>query len=314
MQILNKNEQILLSRLLKTRESRLKDFLRERLKKKYVNIINNDKYIIAQGDIPVLLIAHMDTVFTDPPKDIFYDKNKNIVWSGEGLGADDRAGIYSILKIIEKGYLPHIIFTTDEEKGCLGAKQLVKDIPEAPFKINFAIELDRRGEKDSVYYDCDNLDFENYINDFGFVTNFGSFSDISEICSTWGMAGVNLSIGYLNEHSIRETLNVSHMLSTIEKVCTILDNCKLNEIKYDYIPIKYLNYKYNVYGNYENYNFCAGCFECKDNFDLIPVQLGKITKYYCIDCFIKIFKTCPDCEQIYINDGGELCPTCRHKK
>lgn len=192
--------------------------LRQYLKTKYDTVISTNDYIVAVGDIPVALTAHMDTVFKHPPQDIFYDRVKNVMWSPDGLGADDRAGVYSIVQIIKAGLRPTIIFTTDEELGCLGAEKLVKEIPDAPTELKYIIELDRRGSNDCVFYSCVNPKFDEYVESFGFVTNFGSFSDISVICPQWGVAGVNLSIGYYDEHSISETLYVGQMLSTIEKV------------------------------------------------------------------------------------------------
>ena len=194
------------------------------LKSKYETVYCSQHYVVAIGDIPVGLVAHLDTVFKSPPTDIFYDAAKNVMWSPEGLGADDRAGVFAIVEILKRRLRPTIILTTDEEIGGVGASKLVEDIPEAPCKLNFLIELDRRGSEDCVFYDCDNPFFEDYIEDFGFITNWGSFSDISYIAPKWGMAAVNLSIGYEHEHSKSEILNISWMFNTIDKVCNILEN------------------------------------------------------------------------------------------
>lgn len=55
------------------------------------------------------------------------------MWSPQLLGSDDRAGVYAIIQIIEAGYKPHVIFTTDEEIGAVGAQKLIEDFPECPF-------------------------------------------------------------------------------------------------------------------------------------------------------------------------------------
>ena len=84
----------------------------------------------------------MDTVFFKPATIIYYDRQKNTMWSPMGLGADDRAGVFAIIQILQSGLRPHIIFTTDEEKGCLGAEALAKT--ECPFQeLKYIIELDR---------------------------------------------------------------------------------------------------------------------------------------------------------------------------
>lgn len=197
--------------------------MRQYLKSKYDKVISTNHYIVAVGDIPVALTAHLDTVFTTPPTRIFYDRAKNVMWSPEGLGADDRAGVYAITQIVKSGLRPTIIFTTDEELGCKGAEKLVKDMPHAPMDLKYIIELDRRGSDDCVFYQCDNSDFEEYVESYGFVMNFGSFSDISVICPAWKVAGVNLSIGYYDEHSYSETLYIGQMLNTINKVKKMLE-------------------------------------------------------------------------------------------
>ena len=89
---------------------------------------------------------------------------------------------------------------------------------EAITDLNYIIQLDRRGSNDCVFYECNNPEFVEYVEAFGFVTAHGTFSDISTICPSWGIAGVNLSIGYIDEHSYSEILYVGNMLATIGKV------------------------------------------------------------------------------------------------
>ena len=104
------------------------------LRKIYPTVLETKDYICAEGVIPIALVAHMDTVFFKPATTIYYDRQKNTMWSPMGLGADDRAGVFAIIQILQSGLRPHIIFTTDEEKGCLGAEALAKT--ECPFAVN----------------------------------------------------------------------------------------------------------------------------------------------------------------------------------
>jgi hypothetical protein len=98
------------------------------------------------------------------------------------------------------------------------------------------IELDRQGKEDSVFYDCDNVDFEKCIAKYGFKPNFGTFSDISIIAPEWEVAAVNVSVGYVGEHSYAERLYVDYLLLTIERIKHILaDAHKLDN--YAYIPL-----------------------------------------------------------------------------
>ena len=264
----------------------------------------------------------MDTVFPIPVKDLYYDKEKNIMWSPQGLGADDRAGVFAILKILQSNLRPSVIFTTDEEKGGLGASKLGKI--ECPIKgLKYLIELDRRGEDDCVFYDCDNAEFFQYIANFGFSLRWGTFSDISFLMSDWKVCGVNLSIGYENEHCSIETLNITHMKNTIKKVKKMLMEEEIPTFEYkEYVyPVTYssVNNKSlleeNIKRTFSSTTCkCGGCKKEFDEFDVYPVRCKDYkTKDYCIDCLCKKAEWCLNCGEAYERAPGSknnLCPDC----
>jgi hypothetical protein len=255
----------------------LKTVLHNFLLSNYEKVINTNEYLIAEGTLPICLVAHLDTVFKQTPHEIFYDKEQQVMWSPEGLGADDRAGVYAILSIINEGYKPSIVFTTDEEIGAFGALKLIEDYPECPFpNLKAIIELDRRGEKDCVFYECDNPDFEVYIQQFGFIPNIGSFSDISVIAPEWGVAAVNLSVGYIDEHSFNERLYVKHLETTIERVKAIL-NKSISMLNYAYIPLEI--------------TFSMNCAICQ-----IPLNISNYTN---VEVQGSIFHVCNKCHETY---------------
>ena len=213
----------LFKEICKFSQNELLEIMTRFLESRYDKVIATSDYIIAEGDLPVALLAHLDTVGVRPPSDIYYDPKAHVMWSPQLLGADDRAGVYAIIDIIQAGYRPSIILTTEEETGCLGALFLAEEHPECPIKnLKALIQLDRQGENDSVYYDCDNKRFKKFINSYGFNTAQGSFSDISVLGPAYQIAAVNLSVGYLNEHNPIETLNVKWLSKTIEKVKKII--------------------------------------------------------------------------------------------
>lgn len=45
------------------------------------NILCTNDYLFAKGNIPVMLVAHLDTVHNPKPKEIFYDKEQEVMWS-----------------------------------------------------------------------------------------------------------------------------------------------------------------------------------------------------------------------------------------
>lgn len=218
----------------------------------YLDIIRdkNNNYVYARGNMPICLVSHTDTVFTETPK-MYYDKNENVIWSKKGLGADDRAGVAAIHHIItenKKGdQRPHILFVNFEESGGDGTREFIKAVSDCPSGINLIIELDRRGKKDAVFYDCDNPLILEYLEKFGFSEAYGTFSDIAVLCPAWKVGGVNLSIGYYNEHTALEYFKIDEWQTTVKRVQDILSNPpdKLLE----YIPDEWAYPSYNGYWN-----------------------------------------------------------------
>lgn len=201
----------------------LMEALTKQLQSCYTEVRSTSDYVIAFGEIPIALVAHADTVWLNPPQEIYYDVFKRTCLTlGQGAGFDDRAGIYAIWKIVEalQGPNPTIIITTGEEKCGIGAQKLAQDM--GPKGIKYFIELDRAGKDDCVFYYCDNNDFRAYIESFGFHTKEGSYTDISFLMDKWKVCGVNLSIGYYNEHSDYEFLYVDYLSNTIDKVLKML--------------------------------------------------------------------------------------------
>ena len=228
----------------------------------YTNIKHGNEFVYSEGRLPVLLVAHVDTVHKEPPKEIYHDKEHNVIWSPTGLGGDDRAGVYAILKIIETGRRPHVLFTDGEESGGTGALETIEKL--SPPDIRMIIELDRKGSNDAVYYNCDCPELEEYINNFGFKTATGSFTDICYLCPHWGVAGVNLSVGYYNAHTEAEYVKLDELEHTIERVKQMLDNLPDKTFVYkEKVKLKELhNLTVCDYDDSDwNINYCDGCSE-----------------------------------------------------
>lgn len=318
--VLSNKDYKLFERLVSLTQDELKLVMGKYVRSTYgkENSIVTKDYIVGIGNIPVALVAHMDTVFDKPVEHLYYDQKKGVMWSPEGLGADDRAGIFSIIKILQSGYRPSVIFTTDEESGGEGAEKLGKRKCPIP-NLKYMIELDRRGKDDCVFYDCYNPDFIEYVEQFGFNEQYGSFSDISFLMGDWSVCGVNLSIGYEDEHTYCETLHISSMLETITKVKNMLEVANVApKFKYDELDYsKYLSTWYR--GRYEDGQHCAGCNKLFCEYDLFPVKDGQgKLKYFCPDCLVDKVGWCLECgEPFQYEDslnGKEYCKECEEVK
>lgn len=223
----------------------LEDFLRptqnqlfKRLVKKFKSktLISKGNFILIHGQAPVMLVAHLDTVHEESVKDICVSADRNILMSPQGIGGDDRCGVFALVKIYRLSKIkPWLLFCCDEEIGGLGAKQFClahqqHQLPKELDDLKFIIELDRKGKNDAVFYRCDNPDFEAYISSKGFKTAQGSFSDISLIAPELGIAAVNLSCGYTNAHTLHEYINRSQLNTVINKVVDIVADSSRDDL------------------------------------------------------------------------------------
>ena len=240
--------------LLKRTPNELKEQLHNYLVNMHMETISEDGFLYAKGNIPVLLVAHMDTVFSEPPKRILRMKNTDMLYNPDGgLGGDDRCGVYAIIELLKK-YRPHVLFTEDEEIGCIGARKSLRslDTPD----VKYIIEFDRKGSEDCVFYECGNSIFQKYIEKYGFKTARGTCSDISVLGSGWDIAAVNLSSGYYNEHTENEYVIFNELLATIKKADRMLRVIQ---------DVPYFNYQHErpriftfsglpYYSDYRNYS------------------------------------------------------------
>ena len=235
-------------------QDELKTYLVDVLRSAGYSPIVGDGFILAEGkNVPVCLTAHLDTVHEKTVED-FYENvkdGKHILSSPQGIGGDDRCGVYIIYKIITKTDLrPTILFCEDEEIGGVGSSKFCDT--EHSYKLDnmkFLIELDRAHENDAVFYSCYNPEFTEFILDqTGFVKEWGSYSDICELSPECGVASVNLSCGYYNAHDLDEYVVMEEMENTIKVTERLLIEAQ-NE---DCPKFEYKEIKRNWYYGYED--------------------------------------------------------------
>ena len=126
----------------------LKKTLKAELKSRGCPVTDKPGYLYAEGTIPVLLAAHMDTVHRQPVEQICYSADGAVAMSPQGIGGDDRCGVWMILQILCTAKC-HVLFCEDEEVGCVGAKKFTRGSLRP--QVNYIVELDRRGSNDAVF-------------------------------------------------------------------------------------------------------------------------------------------------------------------
>lgn len=204
-----------LKEILQMDQATLKSYLNYWLEDMGYKPIKKKGFLYAEGNIPVLLVAHLDTVHNDIPSIICFSEDMRYVMSPQGIGGDDRCGVYMILNII-RDFKCHVLFCEDEECGGKGAN-MFKESKIKP-KVNYIVEVDRRGSNDAVFYKCDNPKFTEFILNFGFTENHGTFTDISVIAPYLKTAAVNISSGYFNEHRQHEYIDMFAVETNIRRI------------------------------------------------------------------------------------------------
>ena len=173
------------------------------------------------------LIAHADTVFdfAGEHKMICEDGMIRSTQDGVGIGADDRAGCALLWLLKDSGH--NILVMDGEERGQRGSHYLAEEYPDILKELqnsSFMVQLDRRNARD---YKCYNIpvteEFRQYIeNETNYVdAGKSSRTDICVLC-TEGCCGVNFSIGYYNEHTPDEYINVEEWIHTYNTVSKML--------------------------------------------------------------------------------------------
>ena len=207
-----------------------------------------------QADAPVL-VAHLDTINThrnsyevgytarltqDEPvgapelEDIIFHNDIIMLHPMANpklacLGADDRVGVKTILDILDMGFRPHILFTTDEEVGCQGSREAVKNnLLKELSKASMLIQVDRgvhEGSwKEMVFYNYD----ENSIPDiFEELSKYydlasGSYTDVATLGPYLNKPIVNLSASYKNEHTRNEFISIKAYEDNLESLSKFL--------------------------------------------------------------------------------------------
>ena len=139
-----------------------------------------------------------------------------------------------------------------------------------------------------MFYNGEPKEFADYISEFGFKESVGSFSDISIVCPSVQRCGVNLSIGYYNQHTDKEYLDTSKLFTTVEKVRRILkDNYDKKKVwDLEVLPCEdrdWIDRWGKLDDGDESYfeEDVVFCPECGDGMELEDLDL---TQGYCVSC------------------------------
>lgn len=188
------------------------------------------------------------------------------------LGADDKIGVYILLKLIENKTPGRYIFHVGEERGGIGSKHIAANTPEVLKNMRRAIAFDRANYTDTIAFQagsrCCSTEFStalaNEINENlstrqltfkpdvrGVWTDTANYVNLVAECT-------NLSVGYFRQHGTQEHFDSVWLLDILlpallkvdfESLPTVRDKTKKEE------PLYYSSRSYGAqdelgYGNY----------------------------------------------------------------
>ena len=180
-----------------------------------------------------LFVAHLDTVHHRDGRN-FSDWTRRgwVHAKGDVLGADDAAGVAILCYLAKRGVPGYYVFTQGEERGGIGSKYIADYQHELLGQFDRAIAFDRRDLISVVSHQgwggrCCSDEFaealSTSLNDAGLLylpDDTGVYTDTAEFVYDIPEC-TNISVGYYDEHSQRECLDLDHFIALANAALTI---------------------------------------------------------------------------------------------
>lgn len=190
-------------------------------------------YVETDPEATTLYLSHTDTC--DSMKDhgvrkefIEEDGLVSLKSKHSCLGADDGAGVYIMMKLIEAGISGKYLFTTGEEVGLVGMSYWIEttDLDTVLFGVERSVEFDRRGTNEIIMYQCgqkmatfdDAFKLSEDLCSRGmemYPSNRGVFTD-NLLLEGIVPNNYNIAVGYENQHTRKEYLDTDFVEQLLE--------------------------------------------------------------------------------------------------
>lgn len=218
------------------------------------------------------ICAHMDQVQNNHSKDFTVLKIGDTIFAyspkskaQQGLGADDKNGLWIALELLQKLRVLKCAFFVGEELGCVGSNACSLDF----FKdVRYCIQPDRRNGGDLITSISgslcsdefkDALDYER----FGYRPCEGLSTDVGTLAHRGvGVSCINISCGYYHPHTDQECTLWSELCNALDfalHICRTLK--KVYKHKYELPKVEprpyrsYFNYDWLSPGMHRNVGF-----------------------------------------------------------
>lgn len=202
-----------------------------------VQLLQAGVRMVTVGTSRTLFSCHIDTCDTDTTKGerkmLTYDSNFGHIALdrankvGSCLGADDGAGLWLMLKMIEAKVAGTYVFHTGEECGGVGAKAVTSQINESTFKGKFdrCVAFDRPRDNEIIttqggsrtcsdtfasalvsQLNAQGMDY--HISPHGTYTDSKEYRGLVPECT-------NVGVGYQNQHGPSEFQDYAHLFALL---------------------------------------------------------------------------------------------------
>ena len=215
----------------------IKKYVRENIEGVSVRQDHGNLYLVkGEAESYPCVVAHLDQVQTKHSRDFrvlefdgrlfgFSAENSR----QEGLGADDKNGIWVALKCLEMFDAIKVAFFKEEETGCGGSS-----IADLSFfdDCRYILQVDRRNGGDLITDIMGGLCSEDFLKDiapiakrWGYKETDGLMTDVETLEDRGvGISCINMSCGYYNPHTDSEYTVISELENCLGFVCDIIQN------------------------------------------------------------------------------------------
>lgn len=230
------------------------------------------------GEYYPCVVAHLDQVQKTHSKDfvVSYDEKSGIIYGFskskrefQGLGADDKNGVWIALRCLLEFDVIKVAFFVGEEIGCVGSSEANLEF----FKdVRYILECDRRGSSDLITSIAGlKIASRSFVTDllpiaemYGYKEESGMMTDVLELSErSVGVSCVNMSCGYYEPHTNGEFTIFSDLVNTLNFVKDIITSLV---DRYDNENPEYVSRYYNGYGGYYNSSY-GSYYDFDDKYD-----------------------------------------------
>lgn len=218
----------------------IKDWIRRNVHDAHYEVDNIGNLYVKRGEAETYpcLVAHMDQVQKTHSRDFQVVEAGDVLFGFslaniqmEGLGADDKNGIWIALKCLQRYGSIKCCFFVQEEVGCIGSSKCDMDFFS---DCRFVLQCDRRGGSDLIpniggWTELASKEFLDAINfeAFGYKTTTGMMTDV-EALKNRGLevSALNMSCGYYRPHTDEEYTKKSELYGCLGLVQHIIETCQ----------------------------------------------------------------------------------------